>query len=61
MYDLQKGFNTVSLSMREGAYTNKDQLSGMLDVFEIFAKRIEDPRFLQSFTDVCKTFEDLKP
>jgi len=59
-YDLQKGFNTVSLSMREGNYQNIDQLSGMLDVFEMFAKKVENPHFLQSFTDICKTFEDLK-
>lgn len=60
MYDLQKGFNTLALSMRGSSYKNIDQVSGLLDILEIFAKKIDDPHFLQSFTDICKTFEDLK-
>lgn len=64
-YDLQKGFNTVALSMRDNVFQTNDkldieQVSGMIDALAPFAIHIDNPHFLKSYQDICKTFEELK-
>lgn len=65
-YNLAKGFGRLSDSIRKKDFITAkgkpciNQVSGLLDVVEQFAKKIENSDFLNSYIELAKTFEAFK-